>query len=446
MLTGKEMADVGKKPGKRTKELMEKQQKLISGAINHTYPFFIDEAKGAVVKDIDGNIYIDFYGGVGVLNAGHCPDQVVEAVKEQAEKYMHTFFGAIMYEPYIALAERLVSITPGSFEKKAAFINSGAEAVENAIKFAKSYTKRTGIVAFEPAFHGRTLLAMTLTSKVRPYKFGFGPFAPEVYKVSSAYCYRCPYKSTYPVCGLHCLERFKRFFKAEADPENIAAMIIEPVQGEGGTIVPPPEFLPGLKKICEQNGIVFIADEIQTGFCRTGKMFAVENYHVEPDLITMAKSIASGMPLSAVVGRAKIMDSPGNEQIGGTFMGNPLSCAAGLATIDFYEKEQLWTRAVKIGERAVERLREMQDKYPVIGDIRALGAMIGIEIVNDRKTKEPAPEKTEIILKECFDRGLLILGAGIYSNIMRILMPLVITDEQLEWAINVMDEAFAHHA
>jgi 4-aminobutyrate aminotransferase/(S)-3-amino-2-methylpropionate transaminase len=316
------------------------------------------------------------------------------------------------------------------------FVNSGAEAVENAAKIARAYTKKPGLIAFEAGFHGRTLLTMTLTSKVKPYKFGFGPFAPEVYKIPSAYCYRCVYNCTYPQCEMYCVEQCKRFFVSEVDPANIAAMIIEPVQGEGGFVVPPPEFLPGLKRICEENGIVFVADEIQSGFARTGKMFAVENYGVEPDLIVMAKSIASGIPLSAVVGKAEIMDGPEPAHIGGTYGGNPVACAAGLATIEYIENQKLTERAATIGQIAVDRLKEMQEEYPQIGDIRSLGAMIGIEFVEDRATKEPAKQDAGSIIKECFNRGLLVLGAGIFGNVIRMLMPLVTTDEQLNQAMS----------
>lgn len=430
-------------PGPKSRALIERKNKCTARGISQGTPLFIEKASGALMTDVDGNEFIDFYGGIGVLNAGHCPKSVVDAIKEQAEKLIHTCFMTSMYEGWVDLAEKLIQITPIKGDLKVTYVNSGAEAVENAIKIARSYTKRTGVIAFEMAFHGRTNLAMGLTSKVRPYKYGFGPFAPEIYKIPSAYCYRCYYHSTYPGCGMHCLEQFERFFAAEVEPETIAAMIIEPVQGEGGFIVPPKEFLPGLKTIAEKHGIVFIADEIQTGFGRTGKMFAVENYGVEPDLMTMAKSIAAGMPLSAVVGKKEIMDAPGPGMIGGTYAGNPLACAAGLATINYIEHEKLSARAAKIGAFVVGRLKGMQEKYSLIGDIRSLGAMIGIELVKDRETKEPAKEETAQITQACLSQGLIIISAGVYGNIIRMLMPLVITDEQLEKALNVLDWAFA---
>ncbi len=441
MLNGNEIPQVGAGQGHKTKTLLEKKQQFVAQGISNLAPIFVESAKGAVVKDIDGNDYLDFYGGIGVINAGHCPETVVAAIKEQAEKLLHTCFMVGMYEPYVELAEKLCRITPGDHAKKAMFVNSGAEAVENAIKIAKAHTKRPSVIAFEGGFHGRTLLTMTLTSKVKPYKHEFGPFAPEVYKAPAAYCYRCAYKSSYPSCGMACLEHFERFFISEVDPESVAAMIIEPVQGEGGFIVPPNEFLPGLKSICEKHGIVFIADEVQSGFARTGKMFASEQLGVIPDLMTLAKGIASGMPLSAVVGRAEIMDAPTPGRIGGTYGGNPVSCAAALATIDLMEKEDLSDRAAQVGAKIVSRLQELQQKYPQIGDIRGLGAMVALELVKDPVTKEPHKEAVPAIVQECFKSGLLTMGAGIFSNVIRFLPPLVISDEQLETGLKIFEES-----
>ncbi|MHB1653071.1 MAG: 4-aminobutyrate--2-oxoglutarate transaminase [Desulfitobacteriaceae bacterium] len=429
--------------GPKTKELLAKKDKYISKGISNAKPVFIEDGQGALVTDVDGNTFIDFYGGIGSLNAGHCPVPVVQAIQNQAKKLIHTCFAASMYQSYVDLAEKLVEITPGNFSKKAMLINSGAEAVENAIKVARAYTKRAGIIAFEMAFHGRTLMTLTLTSKVRPYKLGAGPFVPEVYKLPSAYCYRCYFQSTYPSCGMHCLDQFDRFFATGAAPESIAAMIIEPVQGEGGIITPPKEFLPGLKSICEKHGIVFILDEVQTGFGRTGKMFASEHFGVEPDVITLGKSLAAGMPISAVVGRAEIMDAPESGSLGGTLGGNPLACEAALANINFIENEKLAERALKIGAIVLERVREMQERYSLIGDVRGVGAMIGMEFVRDRKTKEPAKEETARIIEECFNQGLLVIGAGVFGNVVRLLMPLVITDEQLEQGLLILKKAIA---
>lgn len=434
---------VGNVPGTKGQALLDRKNKIVARGISNSTPIFVEEAKGAIIKDVDGNTYIDFYGGIATLNAGHCPENVVKAIQRQAEKLIHTCFMVTMYEPYVELGEKIAALTPGQFPKKVMFANSGAEAVENAVKIARFATKKTGIIAFECAFHGRTLMTMTLTSKVKPYKFGFGPFAPDVYKVPSAYCYRCYYNSTYPGCGMHCLERFDRFFAAEAAPENIAAMIIEPVQGEGGFLVPPKEFLPGLKSICEKHGIVFIADEVQTGFGRTGKMFAVEHWGVEPDIMTVAKSIAAGMPISGVIGRADIMDAPDPGHIGGTYGGNPLACAAGIATIDYIQSGNLADRAAVLGNRALDRMRGMQEKYPAIGDVRGLGSMVAMELVKDRQTKEPAKELAGQIISECYKRGLLILGAGIFSNVVRMLMPLSITDGQFEQGFAILEEVLA---
>jgi len=441
MLDGCLMPETGNTEGNKTETLRNKKEQYVAKGISSLAPIFIKNAKGAIIQDIEGNNYIDFYGGIGVINAGHCPQGVVDAIKEQADNLLHSCFMVGMYEPYVELAEKLCQITPGAHDKKAMFVNSGAEAVENAIKIAKAYTGRPGVISFEGGFHGRTLMTMTLTSKVKPYKYQFGPFAPEVYKAPSAYCYRCTYKARYPECKMHCLDHFDRFFISEVDPENVAAMIIEPVQGEGGFIVPPKEFLRGLKQICEKHGIVFIADEVQSGFARTGKMFACEHFDVVPDLMTMAKGIASGMPLSAVVGKAEIMDAPGPGQIGGTYGGNPVACAAALATIDMMEKEDLSGKAAHVGNQIVERLQQLQKKHPQLGDIRALGSMVAVELVKDAQTKEPFKNAVPVIIEECFKRGLLTMGAGLYGNVIRFLPPVVITDEQLHKGMDILSEA-----
>lgn len=442
MLDGSTLPQAAKnKQTEQHKDLMAKKEKYVANGVSCLAPIFIEEAKGAILKDINGNSYIDFYGGIGVINAGHCPDSVVDAIKDQAEKLLHSCFMVGMYAPYVQLAEKLCQITPGDHDKKAMFVNSGAEAVENAIKIAKSYTKRPSIIAFDGGFHGRTLLTMTLTSKVKPYKHECGPFAPEVYKAPAAYCYRCTYKSKYPECNMACLEHFERFFISEVDPEGVAAMIIEPVQGEGGFVVPPKEFLTGLKDICEKHGIVFIADEVQSGFARTGKMFASEHFDLVPDLMTMAKGIASGMPLSAVVGKAEIMDSATPGRIGGTYGGNPVACASALATIDLMEKEDMTERSEEVGGTIVSRLEALQQKHPQLGDIRALGSMVAVELVKDPETKVPFKEAVPVIIEECFKRGLLVMGAGIFGNVIRFLAPIVITNEQLDRGMSIFAEA-----
>lgn len=429
-------------PGPKSLELLGLREKYVPRGIYNTAPIFVREAKGALVTDVDGNQFIDMAGGIGVINVGHRPDDVVGAVKEQLDRYIHTCFHVVMYEPYVRLAEKLTEITPGSHPKKCMFANSGAEAVENAVKIARRYTKRPGIIALECAFHGRTLLAMTLTRKAKPYKNNPGPFVPEVYKIPSAYCYRCYFGLTYPSCEMQCVKNLERFFISECAADRVAALIAEPVQGEGGFIVPPPEYLPGLQEICRKYGVLFIADEVQTGFGRTGKMFACEHYHLEPDIIIMAKSLAAGFPLSAVVGRAEIMDAPDTGEIGGTYGGNPLACIAALQVIEIMQREQLLARAVRIGEVMQQGLKILQEKYSVIGDVRGIGAMVAVELVKDRQTKEPAKELTCKLVSECFKRGLIVVSAGIYSNVLRFLTPLVITDDELNQAMAILEEAF----
>lgn len=429
-------------PGPKSRELLELREKYVPRGVFNASPVFVKEAKGATVVDVDGNQFLDFAGGIGVVNVGHSPQDVIGAVKEQLDHFVHTCFHVAMYEPYVRLAEKLAALTPGSFPKKTMFANSGAEAVENAVKIARKYTKRTGIIALECGFHGRTLLAMTLTSKVRPYKYGFGPFAPDVYKIPSAYCYRCYFGLSYPACELRCVQNLERFFVAEHPADQVAALIAEPVQGEGGFIVPPPEFLPGLREICARYGVLFIADEVQTGFGRTGKMFACEHVNLVPDIITLAKSLAAGFPLSAVTGRAEVMDAPDVGEIGGTYGGNPLSCVAALQVIAKMQTEELPARAARIGAVMLEELKALQERYPVIGDVRGLGAMVAVELVKNRRTKEPAKEVTSQLVVECYRRGLIVISAGIYSNVIRFLTPLVITDEELKQALSVLGAAF----
>ena len=430
-------------PGPKSKELLSLREKYVSRGLANNTPIFAEEAKGALVRDVDGNIFIDFAAGIGVVNVGHSPKEIVDAVKGQAEKFLHTCFHVAMYEPYVRLAEKLTQITPGSFAKKVMLANSGAEAVENAVKLVRKYTKRPGIVSLECAFHGRTLMAMTLTSKVKPYKFGFGPFAPEVYNIPSAYCYRCIFGRQYPGCDLQCVSNLERFFSAECPPENVAAIIMEPVQGEGGFIVPPPEYLKGLKAVCDKYGVLLIADEIQSGFGRTGRMFAVEHFGIEPDIMTLSKSLAAGMPVSAVVGRAEIMDAASPGEIGSTFGGNPVSCVAALKSIDLLERDSLADRSYQLGELMINRLKHMQDKYPIVGDVRGIGAMVAIELVKDRQTKEPAKEAALKVVRFCVNSGVLALSAGLFSNVIRFLVPLVITEEQLSMGLDVVDRALA---
>jgi len=419
--------------------LTERMKHIPQGPFN-VHPIFFEKAKGAIITDVEGKEYIDFAGGIGVNNIGHCNEEVVKAIQDQIQKYIHTCFYVAMYEPYIELAKRLNEITPGNFPKKTMFANSGAEAVENAVKIARHATGRPATIAFEDAFHGRTLLALSLTSKMKPYKFGFAPYAPEIYRMPYAYCYRCTFGLEYPPCEIRCAYFLKDFFNTYISAEQVAALIIEPVLGEGGFVVPPKEYFKILKKICEDNGIVFIADEVQTGFGRTAKMFAMEHYEVEPDIMVMAKSIAGGLPLSAVAGKAELMDHPQGGGLGGTFTGNPVSCRAALAVLDQFEKKNLLAQAEKIGKRVLEKFKEFQEVYPMVGDVRGLGAMVGMELVVDRKTKEPATDFTKQLVNRCREKGLLMISAGTYSNIIRPLMPLVITDEQLERGLSIIEQ------
>ncbi len=439
MLTGKELPRIINGKGGKNSKLMKKKHSVIADGISTFVPFFVNEAKGSVLQDVEGNIYLDLYAGIGVVNAGHRSDDIVGAVKGQLDKLIHTCFMVAPYENYLELANKIIEIIPITGQKKVAFFNSGAEAVENAIKIAKAYTKRSGVISFSNAFHGRTLMTMSLTSKTKPYKHEFGPFAPEVYKVPSAYCYRCPFGQTYGECNMECIDYIEQFFISEVDPSTVAAMIIEPIQGEGGFIVQPKEFMSGIENICKKYGIVFIVDEIQTGFARTGKMFATEYYDIEPDIITLAKSMASGMPISAVVGKQEIMDAPGPGRIGGTYGGNPLACAAALATVDYMENNNLVVQSLQIGEYIMKRLNKMKKKYDFIGDVRGLGAMVAVEFVD--RDKRPNKPIVSQIIQGCLKRGLVIIAAGVFGNVIRFLPPLVITDEQIKVAMDIFEKA-----
>jgi 4-aminobutyrate aminotransferase / (S)-3-amino-2-methylpropionate transaminase / 5-aminovalerate transaminase len=430
-------------PGPKSQELMKVRDQNVARGISYTMPVFVKEAKGAVVTDVDGNQFIDFACGIGVTNFGHNHPAIVEAIKKQADQYLHTCFMVAMYEPYVKLAEKLNAFTPGDFPKKTAFFNSGAEAVENSIKLARRYTKKTAIVALECAFHGRTLMTMTLTSKVKPYKYGFGPFAPDVYKIPSPYCYRCRFGLTYPGCDLRCARHLEHFFAVECTADNVAAVIAEPVQGEGGFIVPPPDYFKVLHEICKKNDVLLIIDEIQSGFYRTGGPLASDHFGIEPDMITMAKSLAGGVPISALTGRAEVMDSAGPGEIGGTYGGNPLGCAAALAVLESAEKEQIEKQALATGKAAYTRLEAMQQKFELIGDLRGLGAMLAIELVKNRDSKEPAPDAAKAIVKRCQDNGLIIITSGIYSNVIRLLMPLNIPADQLQKGLDILEDAIS---
>jgi 4-aminobutyrate aminotransferase / (S)-3-amino-2-methylpropionate transaminase / 5-aminovalerate transaminase len=427
-------------PGPKSRALLARRQEFVARGVSSTMNVFAEQAEGAIIKDVDGNSFIDFAGGIGVMNVGHSRPEVIQAIVEQAQKFTHTCFSVMMYEPYVALAERICRLTPGDFPKKALFLNSGAEAVENAVKIARYATGRPAIITFDNAFHGRTLMTMTMTAKVKPYKHRFGPYAPEVYRAPFPYAYRL--NMTPQEASHYCLEELERMFTGVVAPDQVAAMVIEPVQGEGGFMITPPGFLHELKALCEQYGILLIADEIQSGFCRTGKMFAVEHDNIAPDLLTIAKSMGAGMPIGGVIGRAEIMDAPPPGTLGGTYSGNPLACAAALAVLDVYEREDLAARSQAIGQIVMERFHKLQESYPGIGEVRGLGGMVAIELVKDRATKEPDAPTTSAILAAAHQRGLVLLKAGMYDNVIRVLVPLNVTDEQLQKALDILEAAF----
>nr|WP_142303697.1 4-aminobutyrate--2-oxoglutarate transaminase [Neobacillus soli] len=428
-------------PGPISQELLERRNKYVPKGISNNCHSFVKKAQGALVEDVDANTYIDFAGAIGTLNVGHSHPRVVRALQEQASQFVHTGFNVMMYESYISLAERLCKLAPGDFDKQAAFFNSGAEAVENAVKIARKYTKRQGIISFTRGFHGRTLMTMTMTSKVKPYKFGFGPFAPEVYKAPYPYVYRRPEGMTEQQYNVMIIEQFEQFLLAEVAPETIAAVVMEPVQGEGGFIVPDTAFVQRVREICTQHGMLFVADEIQTGFARTGKYFAIDHFDVVPDLITISKSMGAGVPISGLIGRTEIMDAAAVGEIGGTYSGSPLGCRAALTVLDIIESEGLNDRAEKLGDRVLEKMHLLADRFEGIGDVRGLGAMCAMEIVKDRQSKTPDKEAVGKIVKAAGERGLMLLSAGLYGNVIRILMPLTITDDQLEEGLQILEEA-----
>ncbi len=426
----------------RADELLQLRNKHIPPGPFNITPAFIVEAKGAVLRDVSGRELIDFAGGIGVNNVGHCHPKVVAAIKDQAEKYIHTCFHVSMYDPYVELAAKINELAPGDFPKMTMFANSGAEAVENAVKIARYAKKKPAVICFKNAFHGRTLLTMSLTSKVMPYKLGFGPFAPEIYRMPFAYCYRCPFGLQHPGCGTACADYLEDFFISYVAPESTAAVIAEPIQGEGGFITPPPEYFPKLMKICQKYDIALIIDEVQSGSGRTGKMFAIEHWGVEPDIITLAKSLAGGMPLSAVVGREELMNKPHVGGLGGTYSGNPVAIRAALAVLEILIEDDLLKRAESLGEKLSSRFKSFREEYEIIGEVRGKGPMLGLELVKDRETKEPAKAEAQKMVERCYEKGLLLLSCGNFGNVIRTLMPFVITDEQLERGLAIMEECF----
>lgn len=431
-------------PGPKSRALLARREAAIPRGPQLVTPIFAAKSEGAWIEDVDGNRYLDFAGGIGCLNIGHRHPLATKALHEQVDKFLHLCFGVTPYESYIALAEKLNALAPIGGPKKTMFINSGAEAVENAVKIARAYTKRPAVIAFEDAFHGRTLLTLTLTSKINPYKVGFAPFAPEVYRIPYAYCYRCSYSKTYPSCELFCAKYLEDTFRRVVAAESVAAIIAEPVLGEGGFVVPPKEFFPVLREICNRYGIVLIADEVQSGIGRTGKFFAIEHFGVEPDLITTAKSLGGGLPIGGVTGRAEIMDAAIPGGLGSTFAGNPAACVAALASIEAIEKEGLLARSTAIGKRFEERVQGWQKKWPLIGEVRTLGGMCAFELVRDRETREPAGPETKGLAHYAYEHGLITITAGTLGNVMRILVPLVVSDAQFDEGMDVLEAGLAH--
>lgn len=431
-------------PGPKSRELMARRRAAVSDSPFIVTPIFAERGSGAAVTDVDGNTFLDFAGGIGTVNVGHAHPKVVAALREQSEKLLHTCFNVMQYEPYIALAEKLNVIVPTRGPRKSVLFNSGAEAVENAVKIARRVTGRSAVLTFEHGFAGRTYMAMTLTSKAMPYKSGFGPFVPEVYRLPYPYFYRGAHDGEDEnAFAERMLLGVRELFHTHVDPKHVACVWMELVTGEGGFIPAPKRYVQGLRALCDEHGIVLIIDEIQTGFCRTGKWFAVEHYGIEPDLITLAKSLAGGLPLSAVVGRADLLDGVHVGGLGGTFCGNPVACAAALATIAVYEEDRIADRASALGRRLFHRLEKWPEKFPCCGNIRGLGPMLGVEFVKDRATKEPDKPTLSALIQRCYENGVILIASGTHGNVLRFLFPLVISEEQLDEGLDVMERCLA---
>ena len=431
-------------PGPKSEALIKRREEAVPSAIRCIYPVAMKRAAGAIIEDLDGNRFLDWIGGVGVLNIGHAHPEVIAAVKEQADKYFHGMFNVVTHEGYVKLAEKLNAIAPVKGDKKRTyFANSGAEADENAVKIAKAFTGRPNIIVFTGAFHGRTLLTMSMTAK-KAYARGMGPFPDGVYRAEFPYLYRRPLGMPKESAIGYYVEKLQEVFENASPADQVAAMVVEPLQGEGGFIPAPLEWVKALRRICDKHGILLIADEVQSGFCRTGRMFASDYWKeagVMPDIIATAKSIAAGVPLSAIIAREEIMEAVPGGVIGGTFGGNALACAAALKTIEIMERDHLAEKSLAMGRKVMARYQQWQEKYDVVGDVRGLGGMVGIEFVKDSWSKEPAPELTADIINEAARQGLLVEGAGIHGNVIRFLAPLVMTDEQLEAGLNIFERA-----
>jgi len=419
-------------PGPRSAAVFDRKAKYVAAPLETFAPFIVARSEGAVIEDLDGNRFLDFSGGWGCLAVGQRNEAVVAALKDQIDAFLHTDFTAVPYGTFVDLAELLCQRTAIDGEKRAAFFNSGAEAVENAVKIARAYTKRKGVLVFENAFHGRTLLAMTMTHKARPYKAGFGPFASDVYRLPYPYEYRRSLAE----------KDLERALLALVDPSEVAVMVVEPIVGEGGFLVPPDWFLPALRRLADEHGFVLVFDEVQTGVGRTGRFFAFEHFGVQPDLVCSAKSLGSGLPLSGVVGKAQIMDAPIPSAIGGTYAGNPLACRAAIEVIKTLDEERLLERATLVGDRIRDGFRKMAERFDVIGDVRGLGAMVGMELVTDRQTKDPAKELTGRIATAALRNGAIFPTAGLLGNVLRVLVSLVITEEQIDEGLAILEAAF----
>jgi 4-aminobutyrate aminotransferase/(S)-3-amino-2-methylpropionate transaminase len=421
-------------PGPRTREILDRESRAVARPLRVHEPVFAADAHGATITDVDGNTFIDFVGGVGVMNVGHNHPRVVQAIHEQVDCFVHTDFTVVAYELYVELAERLGQLGPISGETRGAFFNAGTEAVENAVKLSRLHTGRQAVIAFDGGFHGRTWLALTMTSKTHPYKTGLGPFAPEVYRAPFPNAYRGPDAAT-------ALAALERMLTTHVSADHVAAIVFEPQQGEGGFIPAHPDFVHGLRRICDEHGIVLVADEVQSGFGRTGRMFAMEHFDVEPDLMVVAKSLAGGLPLSGVIGRAEIMDGAHGGAIGGTFIGNPVALAAAIAVLDVFAEEQLVARANVVGDVVRARMLAWQSRWEIIGDVRGLGAMLAVEFVRDAAEKTPAPELAEAVIEAALQRGLILLKAGVFGNCIRVLCPLTIADAELDEALDAWEDA-----
>src|SRR5712691_4329361 len=432
---------MGEWPGPRSRDLQKERDRYLPRGMSSAMPVFAASGSGATLTDVDGNPYIDFATGISVMNVGHGHPRVLAAIREQAERLVHSGGPVMMPEVYVRLARRLCEITPGVFAKKALLLNSGAEAIENAVKIVRQATGRPAIISFHNSFHGRTLLSMTLTGKVSPYKQNFGPYAPEVYQVPYPYEYRRPAGMSAESLGGTAVAAVRDLFRTTVPAERVAGVLVEPVQGEGGFVVPPPDFLPALARLCRETNVPLILDEVQTGFGRTGRMFAIEHGGIEPDLVVVAKTLGGGLPLAAVVGRAELMDATAPGGLGGTFGGNPVACAGALAVIDVLIDEKLPQRGKRLGDRALARMRGWQDRHPTVGDVRGLGAMVAMELVTDRATREPAGTLTNDVLRYCHAHGLALLKAGLYDNVIRLLFPLVISEQELERGLEILGEA-----